>query len=204
RRGLFAVVLARHRATEGAAADVRALVETTAKTFGELSPYAPDLYTALGKAEMKANHPDAALAAFRKAADAADKQSMFPGDRGGRHMDVAEALHASGKAGEAKTAMARAIEVSGGDPGVLARASALTLALKDHNQALDLARKAVAASQNEDPAAQAALGAALQASGDAAGAAAAYQRAADFAPENADYKKRLLDTKKSRATPKPS
>ena len=61
------------------------------------------------------------------------------------------------------------------------------MALVVHRQS-HAARRAVALSNGEDAAAQAALAAALRATGDRTGAAAALKRASEIDPRNAEYR----------------
>ena len=100
-----------------------------------------------------------------------------------------------------------ALEQASLEPAILARGSALLLRLKDVPAAVARAKRAVEASQAGDAVAQAALGEALAASGDATGARAAFARAAELEPDNAGYRKRLdaLRPKKpARAAAKPA
>ncbi|HEX7579457.1 MAG TPA: tetratricopeptide repeat protein, partial [Thermoanaerobaculia bacterium] len=57
-------------------------------------------------------------------------------------------------------------------------------------------RRAVALSQGEDAAAQAALGASLLASGDRKGAAAAFGRALELSPEDGEIRREMTSLKK--------
>jgi Flp pilus assembly protein TadD len=105
----------------------------------------------------------------------------------------------AGQNEESRKTVDTALGPASSDPGLLARASALLLVLKDVPGAVANARRAVEISQGGDAKAQAALGEALAASGDTAGASSAFARAAELEPENTAFRRRLdaLRPKKS-------
>jgi tetratricopeptide (TPR) repeat protein len=74
------------------------------------------------------------------------------------------------------------------DASLEAHAARAALALKEPAEALRHARQAVELSQGGDAAAQAALAQALRATGDAAGSVAAWKRAFELEPQNAEYR----------------
>ncbi len=108
--------------------------------------------------------------------------------RGG---EVSLTLAFAGQRDEARKMVDVALEAVSTDPVLLTRASTLLLSLKDVPAAVARARRAVETSQGGDARAQFALGEALAASGDAAGATAALSKAAELDPENAATRKRL-------------
>ncbi|MGA7992983.1 MAG: hypothetical protein WCC53_16255, partial [Thermoanaerobaculia bacterium] len=85
------------------------------------------------------------------------------------------------------------------DAALSARASRAALALKEPAEALKHARRAVELSLGEDAAAQAALANALRVLGDQAGAAAAFRRAFELEPQNAEYRAGADGVKKKSA-----
>jgi len=188
RRGVLAAALIREQARSGDVAGARATANATLSALGESSPFAPDILAALGAAEKKAGHPDTAATALRKAIALADKAGNG-GTNAERQIELADALAAAGKATEAKTALGAGVQLAPADAKAQARASAVALRLKQPADALTHARRAVELTQGEDPVAQAALATALTASGDTAGAAAAWRRASDFDPDNATYRR---------------
>lgn len=107
-----------------------------------------------------------------------------------RQLDVAEAAAAAGRTPDAKKAWTSALEVGANnfDAPLATHASRAALAMKDPAEALKHARRAVELTQGEDAAAQAALAQALRATGDASGSAAAWKRAAELEPQNAEYR----------------
>jgi thiol-disulfide isomerase/thioredoxin/Flp pilus assembly protein TadD len=188
RRPILALALGREQLRQGETAPARETVTTTFKTSGESGPYTADLYALLGAIERKAGRSDAAIAALTKAATLSDKAGAPPATRGEREMDLADAFAAAGKTKEAKAALDASLERWGSDPQAFIRASRVALALKARPEAVAHARRAVALSKGEEAAAEAALGAALDATGDRAGAAAAWKRAAELDPDNPEYR----------------
>jgi tetratricopeptide (TPR) repeat protein len=189
RRGLLAVLLVRELGRRGEIAGARAAATQTVKALGESNQFMSELYAALGTAEKQTGHVDAAVAAFRKATSLAEKGAAPPSLRAERQLELADALAAAGKTKEAKTALASALEQQEPDVKGAARASRIALALKSPADALTHARRAVELSRGEDAAAQAALAGALAASGDSAGASAAWRRALEIEPDNAEYRR---------------
>lgn len=190
RRGFFAAAYVTALGKRGDVATARSVAAETLAAVGEGGPYNADVLAALGGAEKKAGRTAEALAAFQRAADAATRNGAAPGVRVERQLDLVEANAAAGRPAEAKKAWASALELSGGamDAGLSTRASRAALALKDGPEAVKQARRAVELTQGEDAAAQAALAQALRASGDAAGSSAAWKRAAELDPKNAEYR----------------
>ncbi len=188
RRGLLSLALAREQLRQGETAAARETVTSTLKVLGDASPYAADLHALLGGIEQKAGRSDAALAALTKAARLSDAAGAPPATRGEREMDIADALAASGKTAEARAALGAALQRWGSDPQAYVRASRAALALKAYPEAVAHARRAVALSKDGSAAAEASLGAALDATGDKTGAAAAWKRAAELDPENPEYR----------------
>jgi thioredoxin-related protein/Flp pilus assembly protein TadD len=189
RRGALAVILARDQVRRGDPAAARETATTTLAVLGESSPYASELYAALGAAERKAGKTAAALTALRKASALAEAAKAPPATRGERQMDLADALAAAGRSVEAKAALDAGLERWGNDPNAFVRASRAALALKAKPDAVAHARRAVALSSGEDAAAQAALATALAATGDTGGASAAWKRAAELEPDNPEYRR---------------
>jgi thiol-disulfide isomerase/thioredoxin len=190
RRGFFAAAYITALGKRGDVATARTVAAETLAAVGEGGPYNADVLAALGGAEKKAGHTAEALAAYTRAAAAAQRNGAAPGVRVERQLDLAEANVAAGRPAEAKKAWAAALELAGGalDGGLETRAARTALALKEPAEALKRARRAVELSQGEDAAAQAALAQALRANGDASGAAAAWRRAAELEPQNAEYR----------------
>ena len=189
RRGALAIFLGREQVRRGETAAAKTLATTTLAALGDASPYAPELWSVVGAAEKKGGKRDAAIAAFRRAAALAEAAGVPPSTRGEKQMALAEALADAGKVDEAKAALKAALERWPNDPEAWTRAARVELALKEPAKAVERARRAVELSQGEDAGAQAALGAALAATGDATGAAAAWKRAAELEPDNAAYRK---------------
>jgi thioredoxin 1 len=189
RRGALAIFLGREQVRRGETAAAKKTATTTLTALGDASPYAPELWSIVGAAEKKAGRGDAAVAACRRAVTLAEAANVPPSTRGEKQMALAEVLADSGKADEAKAALRAALERWPNDPEAWARAARVELALKEPAKAVEYARRAVELSQGEDARAQAALGAALAATGDATGAAAAWKRAAELEPDNAAYRK---------------
>ena len=189
-RGFFAAAYITALGKRGDVATARTVAQETLAAVGEGGPYTADVLAALGGAEKKAGHTAEALAACERAAAAALKNGAAPGVRVERQLDLAEAYAAAGRPAEAKKAWTAALELGGGalDGALSTRASRTALALKQPADALKHARRAVELSQGEDAAAQAALAQALRASGDAPGAAAAWKRAFELEPQNAEYR----------------
>jgi thioredoxin 1 len=190
RRGFLAAALVTGLGKRGDVATARTVTAETLAAVGEASPYSADVLAALGAAERKAGNGSEALAAFQRAAPLAEKNGAAPGARVERQLDLAEAFGAAGRSAEAKKALMTALETGGGamDVDLSAHASRVALALNEPAEALKQARRAVELSQGEDAAAQAALAAALRATGDRVGAAAALKRAAEIDPRNAEYR----------------
>ncbi len=190
RRGFFAAAYVTALGKRGDVATARTIAKETLAAVGEGGPYNADVLAALGGAEKKAGHAAEAIAAYTRAAEAAGRNGAAPGVRVERQLDLAEAHAAAGRTADAKKAWAAALEAGGGtlDGALAARASRTALALKEPAEALKYARRAVELSQGEDAGAQGALSAALRATGDPAGAAAALRRAYELEPANAAYK----------------
>lgn len=188
RRAVFGLVLARELARRGDLDGVRQAVKDSIAAAGPKSPYASDLLAAQGGAERKAGKLDAAIATFRRALASAEEANGIP-SRNGRRLDLADALAAAGKKDEARSLVATALQQAPGDAAALTRAARVSLALKESKEALGYAQKAVSLTVGEDAEAQVALAQCLAASGDATGAAAAWKRAGELEPENADVKK---------------
>jgi thiol-disulfide isomerase/thioredoxin len=188
RRGLLALALGREQLRRGESAAARETVTSTLKVLGDSGSYAADLYALLGAIERKAGRYEAALSALTTAARLSDAAGAPPATRGEREMDIADILAASGKAAEARSALDAALRRWGSDPQAYVRASRAALTFKAPAEAVAHARRAVALSKDESAVAEAALGAALDATGDKAGAAAAWKRAAELDPENPEYR----------------
>ena len=204
---ILRVAAAREQVRRGDAAGARASALAGLKGLPESSPFAADLYSALAGAERLAKKPDAALAAARKAVALGEQAGGGSRARFSRQLDLAETLAFAGQNEEARKMVDVALEQASLEPALLARGSALLLRLKDVPAAVARAKRAVEASQAGDAVAQAALGEALAASGDATGARAAFARAAELEPDNPGYRKRLdaLRPKKpARAAAKPA
>lgn len=129
--------------------------------------------------------------AARKAVALAEKSGGGAWGRVSGQVALAETLAFAGQNDEAKKTLGAALGPASNDPGLLVRASALLLVLKDVPGALAHARRAVEVSQGGDAAAHAALGEALAASGDPNGAGTEFARAAELEPENAAFRRRL-------------
>jgi len=187
-RGVLALALGRDQLRHGDVAAARETVSSTLRALGDRSAYAPDLYALLGAIERKAGRYDASLAALTTAAKLSDATGAPATTRGEREMDLAETLAAAGKKTEARTARDAALARWGNDPEAYVRASKISLTLKAYSEALAYAQKAVGLSKDQSASAQASLGAALDATGDKAGAAAAWKRAAELDPDNPEYR----------------
>ena len=190
RRGFLATAYVTGLGKRGDVATARRVVAETLAATGENSPYAVDLYAALGGAEKRAGHTAEALAAYERAAAAADRDGAAPGVRVEKQLDLAEARAAAGRTADAKKAFLAALATGGGalDAALETRAARASLALKEPTEALKHARRAVELSEGGDAAAQAALAQALLATGDAAGSTAAWKHAAELEPQNAEYR----------------
>lgn len=190
RRGFFAAAYITALGKRGDVETARAVAAATLAATGEDAPYTADVFAALGGAEKRAGHKAEALAAYRSAATAAERNGASPGARVERELDLAEANAAAGRPADAKKAFASALAAGGGamDTALSARASRAALALGEKAVALDHARRAVELSQGGDAAAQAALAQALSATGDPAGAVAAWKRASELEPRNSEYR----------------
>jgi len=191
RVAILRLAAAREQLRRGEAAAARASAQAGLAGLPESSPFGADLWAALASAERAAKKPEAALAAARKAVALGESSGGGSWARTSRLLLLAESLAFAGQGEEAKKTVDVALGALSSDPVLLARASGVLLALKDVPGALGHARRAVEVSQGGDPRAQAALGDALAASGDAKGAVAAYARAAELEPEDAAVKKRL-------------
>ncbi len=181
----------REQARRGDAAAARASALAGLKGLPDGSPFAADLYDALASAEKVAKKPAAAVAAARKAVALGEKSGDGSWSRASRQVTLAEMLAFAGQAGEAKNVLGTAVPQASNDAGLFTRGSALLLGLKDVPGALAYARRAVEASQGGDAKSHAALGEALAASGDKAGAASAFARATELDPENGAFRRRL-------------
>jgi tetratricopeptide (TPR) repeat protein len=201
RRGFFGAAYITALGKRGDVETARSVAAETLAAVGEGGPYNADVLAALGGAEKKAGHVAEALAAFERAAATAVRNGAAPGVRVERQLDLAEANVAAGRPAEAKKAWAAALEAGGGalDAGLATRASRAALVLKEPAEALKHARRAVELTQGEDAPAQAALAQALRASGDASGSAAAWKKAADLDPKNAEYRAGAAAGAKKRA-----
>lgn len=188
---ILRLAASREQARRGDAAAARASALAGLKGLPESSPFAPDLYDALAAAEKAAKKPDAAVTAARKAVALGEKSGGGSWARVSRQVALAETLAFAGQADEAKKTLGTALGPASGDAGLLSRASALLLGVKDVPGALAYARRAVEVSQGGDATAHAALGEALAASGDRSGAASAFARAAELEPENRAFRRRL-------------
>jgi thiol-disulfide isomerase/thioredoxin/Flp pilus assembly protein TadD len=197
RRGVLSVVLAREQARRGDAAGAKETVTQAMAAFGDQSQYATDLLVALANAQKNAGQFEASIPTYRKALAAAEAANATRGLQAYVQMNLAEALASAGKREEARKEVASALAKTGEDATALARAAKVSVLLKDTKDALDKARKAVGLSQGEDAESQAALAQALAASGDANGAEAAWRRAGEIDPQNADVKKHQRSAKKS-------
>jgi thiol-disulfide isomerase/thioredoxin/Flp pilus assembly protein TadD len=187
RRAFFAAALVTGLGVRGDVATARAVAQETLAAVGDSSTYSADVVAALGAAERKAGNGPQALAAFQRASALAEKNGAAGGVRVERQFDLAEALAASGKLVEAKKAYLAGTAAGPLDTQLSARAARVALALKEPAGAVRHARQAVELSNGEDAGAQAALAAALRATGDRAGAAAALKRASEIDPRNAEY-----------------
>ena len=195
RRGVLSVILVREQARRGDAAGAKDTVAQAAKALGEPSPYSAELLTALGNAQKNAGQPEAP-ATLKRALEIAQSQNAARPLQSFIQMTLAEALAAFGKTADAKAAVAGALEKAGEDPVALTRASKVSLLLKDSKDAVEKARRAVGLSDGQDADSQAALAQALAAAGDANGAAAAWRRAGEIDPQNAEVVKHLKSAKK--------
>jgi thiol-disulfide isomerase/thioredoxin/tetratricopeptide (TPR) repeat protein len=199
RRGFLAAALVTGLGKRGDVATARTVARETLAALGDASPYSVDVLAALGAAERKAGNGPEALAAFQRAAALAEKNGTAPGARVERQFDLAEALAASGRPVEAKNAYLAGIAVGPLDTQLSARAARVALAVKEPAEAAKHAHRAVELSNGEDAVAQAALAAALRATGDRAGAAAALKRAAEIDPRNAEYRSGAPEPAKRKA-----
>ncbi|MFI5119704.1 MAG: thioredoxin family protein [Thermoanaerobaculia bacterium] len=188
RRGFFAAALVTGLGKRGDVASARAVTQETLQALGESTAYSADVVAALGAAERQAGNGPEALAAFQRAASLAEKNGAPAGTRVERQLDLAEALASAGNTGEAKKTYLGAIAIGALDAQLSTRAASVALAVKNPAEAVQQARRAVELSNGEDAAAQAALAAALRATGDRAGATAALRRASEIDPKNAEYR----------------
>ncbi|MFN7990059.1 MAG: thioredoxin family protein [Thermoanaerobaculia bacterium] len=188
---ILRLAASREQARLGDAAAARASALAGLKGLPEGSPFAPDLYSALAVAERLGRKPEAAVAAARKAVALGESSGGGAWSRTQRMLGLAEALAFASQPAEARKTVDAALAQAPSDPALFSRASTLLLSLRDVPAAVEKARRAVEVSQGGDAFAQAALGEALVASGDAKGASAAFARAAELEPENAALKKRI-------------
>jgi tetratricopeptide (TPR) repeat protein len=188
---ILRLAASREQTRRGDAKSARASALAGLKGLPEDSPFSADLYGALASAERAAKKPEAAVAAARKAVALGEKSGGGGWARVSRQLALAETLAFAGQNDEARKTLDAALGPASHDPALLARASALLIVLKDVPGALANARRAVEISQGGDAKAQAALGEALAASGDATGAASAFARAAELEPENTVFRRRL-------------
>jgi tetratricopeptide (TPR) repeat protein len=188
---ILRLAASREQTRRGDAAAARASALAGLKGLPEGSPFAADLYGALASAEKAARKPEAAVSAARKAVALAEKSGGGVWGRASGQVALSEMLAFAGKNDEARKTLDAALGPASNDSLLLARGSTLLLGLKDVPGALAYARRAVEVSEGGDSKAQAALGEALAASGDAKGAASAFERAAQLEPENAAFRRRL-------------
>ncbi|MBK8594027.1 MAG: thioredoxin fold domain-containing protein [Holophagales bacterium] len=191
RVAILRLAASREQSRRGDGAAARASALAGLKGLDESSPFAADLQGALAVAERTAKKPAAAVAAARKAVALAEKSGGGAWGRVSGQVALAETLAFAGQNDEARKTLGAALGPASNDPGLLVRASALLLVLKDVPGALAHARRAVEVSQGGDAAAHAALGEALAASGDPNGAGSEFARAAELEPENAAFRRRL-------------
>ena len=191
RVAILRLAAAREQVRQGDGAAARASALAGLKALPEGSPFAADLHSALAAAERAAKRPEAALAAARKAVALGESAAGGAWGRASRELLLAETLAFAGQPGEARKMVDVAVGASSGDPALLARASALLLALNDVPAAVARARRAVEVSQGGDARSQVALGESLAASGDAKGAVSAFARAVELEPENGAARRRL-------------
>lgn len=198
-RAFLAAVLGREYGRRGDAREARALVDATLKAVGDKTPFAHDLWAALGDAEMKKGSHDAAIAAFRKAVAVLETSNAPPALRAIRNLDLADALAAAGRKDEARKAAVTALGLVANDAAAFGRAARAAATAKLGEDALSWAKRAVDLTSGEDADAQAALATALASRGDDTGASAAWRRAADLDPDNAEYRKNAAAKKKPAA-----
>jgi thiol-disulfide isomerase/thioredoxin len=199
RRAFLAAALVTGLGKRGDVAAARAVTAETLLAVGDASPYSADVLSALGAAERKAGNGPEALLAFQRAAALTEKNGAASGSRVERQFDLAEAFAASGKPAEAKQAYGAGTAIGPLDTQLAARAARVALALKEPAAAVQHARQAVELSSGEDASAQAALAAALRATGDRAGASAALRKAADLDPKNPEYRVATPEAQKKKA-----
>jgi thioredoxin-like negative regulator of GroEL len=196
RRAMMAGYLARELARAGDTARTRALVDETVRAVGEGGPQVPDLFAALGQAQRKDGQFQAAALSLSKSLKLGESASKTPSWFAERKIALAGALAGASKVPEAEAALREALSVAENDPGLLTEEARVWLALKKPEEAATASRRAVTLSQGEDAAAQAALGASLLAGGDLKGATAAYGRAAELAPDDAEIRRERAGLKK--------
>jgi thiol-disulfide isomerase/thioredoxin len=199
RRGFLAAALVNGLGKRGDVVSARAVAQETLSAVGESTAFSTDVVAALAAAERLAGNGPEALAAFQRAASLAEKNAAAGGTRVERQLDLAEALASSGKTEEAKKAYLGAIAVGPLDTQLSTRAARAALAARDFTEAVKQARRAVELSNGEDAAAQAALAAALRATGDRTGAAAALKRASEIDPRNAEYRTAVPEPAKKKS-----
>ena len=204
KRALLALFLGRQQQRDGDAAGARATADSAIKAVGEdpqRNPYVADLLNVRGVAERRLGKASDAVATLRRSLAIAEGARLAPVTRASRQLDLADALVAAGKKAEAKAALEAAMAAAGGDPGTLARVARVSLALKEKDQALAAARRAVELSIGEDADAQAALGASLAANGDRSGAVSALRKATQIDPGNRDFRRELAALEKKGTSP---
>lgn len=188
RRGLLIMALAKEFARRGDLKGVRVLVSDAVATLEKQSSFLPDILAAQVLAERKAGDLNAALATAKKATEVVATVSPINNSYANRYLDLAEVFALQGKPNEAKAALVVALGRSS-DSATLTRSSNVYLTIKELDEALQDAQRAVSLSNGEDAAAQAQLALCLRAKGDMAGAEVAWKKAGEWDPANAEYKK---------------
>lgn len=204
KRALLALFLARQLQRDGDAAGARSTADAAIKAVGDdpqKNPYLADLLNVRGVAERRLKKTADAVATLKRSISIAEGTRLAPATRAARQLDLADALVAAGRKAEAKAAVDAALAAAGTDPGTLARAARVALALKEKEAALATARRAVELSLGEDAGAQAALGATLAANGDRTGAVSALRKATQIDPQNREYRRELAGLEKKGSAP---
>ena len=204
RRAMLAALLARQMVRDADAKGAKALCEETLKATGRASGFASDLETTIGGAERKLGRSREAAAAYRRALPLAETDGKPGYVRALIHLDLADTLATLGDSAGARAEMAKSDALVGRVASVLSRQARILVRLKETPLALETARHAVELSGGGDPDAEAALGAALLASGDRKGAAQALARAVALDPSNAELKKELAEAKAAERKGAPS
>lgn len=207
RHALLSLFVSRQLLRDGDAPGAKAAAASALKAVGEdpaKNPYAGDLLAVAGRAELKLGRTADAVATLKRSVALLESVRMTTVARAARQLDLAEALAAAGKKDEARAAAQAAVDAAGNDPVTLSRVARLLVSMKMAPEALVTAKRAVELSQGEDADAQAALGAALVASGDRAGAVAALRKATEFEPANRGFRRELDALQKKAGTPKAS